>query len=193
MSYKTVSVEIQGVSPLIMHSGALADPLCEWNIAKKPILGKPAKKRTEDDLIELARIEFMGSLYMGPNGPVIPGVNLEALIVEASKKTREGKLSKSSIIVDGDWPLIYDGPKDADALWADKRFVNSVSAKVNNARVMRTRPIFPADWQLKFEVMYLPSVVSAASIRTWLDTAGSLCGLGDWRPRYGRFVVTAFE
>jgi hypothetical protein len=192
MSYKTVSVEIRGVSPLIMHSSQLCDPRNEWVKGMKRITAKPAKSRTDDDTIELARLEFMGSMYINETGPVIPGINIEGMIVEGSKKSRGGKLAKSGIIVEGDWPLIYDGPRDADSLWGDKRFVSVASARVQSARVMRTRPKFP-EWALKFEATYLPQVVSLESVKEWIEAAGLLCGLGDWKPRYGRFVVESFE
>ena len=192
MSYEQLKIQIEGVSPLIMHSSQLADPQNKWVRAMKEILKKPAKKRTDEDLIELARLEFMGSLYVGESGPMIPGVNLEALVVEGAKKTRDGKTAKSGLIVENDAPLVYDGPKDADKLWDDKRFVSVASAKVPGGRVMRTRPRFNS-WSLKFDALYLPGVISKNAIETWLNTSGSLCGLGDWRPRYGRFIVKSFE
>lgn len=190
--YNTLKVEIRGVSPLLMHSSALCDPRNEWVRKIKEITSKPSKSRTDEDLIEMARCEFMGSMYLGDDGPMIPGINLEGMIVEGSKKTRSGKLAKSGIIVEGDWPLIYDGPRDPEKMWNDKRFVSYCSARVQTGRVMRTRPKFP-EWSLKFEVTYLPQVVSDRSVREWVEKSGLLCGLGDWKPRFGRFVVESFE
>jgi hypothetical protein len=33
------------------------------------------------------------------------------------------------------------------------------------------------------------SGLSRATLQQILDIAGALCGLGDWRPKYGRFTV----
>lgn len=190
MNYEKLSVTIEGVSPLLMHNAQLCNPLNPIVQEMKGISGK--RKKTDEDYIELARLEFWGSLYLdSEKGPVIPGFNVEATIVEAAKKDRGGKvLAKSGIIVEDDNPLIYDGPRTVDELWANKNFVNVASARVQMARIMRCRPIF-RQWSLKFELMYLRQVCTKSQIEKWLEIAGLMCAIGDWRPRFGRFVVVS--
>jgi len=36
-------------------------------------------------------------------------------------------------------------------------------------------------------------VLDVREVEQFLATAGSVIGLGDWRPRYGRFIIEAFE
>ncbi|HXJ49152.1 MAG TPA: hypothetical protein VNF91_08290, partial [Candidatus Acidoferrum sp.] len=61
-------------------------------------------------------------------------------------------------------------------------------------RVMRTRPRFPSGWRCAFEITLMPSAgVNVEDVRQALTVAGALSGLGDFRPRYGRFKVTGFE
>lgn len=189
--YKQTEIEIRGVAPLLMHNGQLANPMNPWVRLMKNITSKPSKQRTDDDLIELARLEFMGGLYLDEKGePCIPGENLEALLIQAARGRRQGKQAESGIICDGNFPLIYDGPRNADKLWADERFRFTKSARPSGqGRVMRTRPIFRA-WSLAFTLSYDPSFVDDAKVKTIVELAQSV-GLGDWKPRFGRFEVQA--
>ena len=49
------------------------------------------RKKVDADIEEMAKIEFCGSLYMAKEGPVIPGMMVEAAVRGGAKKTREGK------------------------------------------------------------------------------------------------------
>lgn len=185
--YKELQFRIRGIAPLIMHNGQLADPLNEWAKALKKVSGK--RDKTEDDHLEMSRIEFYGGLYVNAEQrPVIPGPNIESLLVDGSKVRKLGKKFKAAIISDGDWPLEYDGPKTADELWADKRFVDRRGAPVGGGRIQRTRPIF-RQWGLRFSVSYLPSVLNPEQVKEALQAAGQLVGLCDYKPRFGRFEV----
>lgn len=185
--YRTLDFEIRGVSPLLMHNGRLADPLNPFAKAIKAISGK--RKKTDADYAEMAKIEFLGGLYTDEDGQaVIPGEVLEATIVAGAKTSKKGKAAKSAIIVDGIFPLVYDGPKSPDALFDDANYRHVVGVRVNQARVMRTRPKFNR-WGLRFQVNYLPDVLDVAEVADFVAVAGRICGLGDGRPRFGRFDV----
>jgi hypothetical protein len=187
MSYKTVEFEIEGVAPLLMHNGQLADPMNKFAKAMKKVSSK--KKKTDEDYEELARHEFMGGLYVNEQGhPCIPGEVLEATIASGAKHTKKGKVAKSAIIVDGNFPVIYEGPKTPEKLFEDDNFRHVCGVKVGQARVMRTRPKFNA-WGVKFVVHYLPDVVDEREIATFVEDAGRVSGLCDGRPRFGRFNV----
>lgn len=185
--YSTIDFEIEGAAPLLMHNGQLADPMNRFSKEMKKVTGR--KKKTEADYTELARIEFLGSLYLGSAGePVIPGEVLEATIISGAKVTKKGKVGKSALIVDGNFPLIYNGPKTTEGLLEDDNFRHVAGVKVGQARVMRTRPKFN-QWKLKFTVHYLSSVLDAEEIVGFVEAAGQVAGLGDGRPRFGRFNV----
>ena len=68
-----VRLSIEGTAPLLMHNIRLADPLNPIAKAMKAISSK--RKKTDDDLAQLARLEFEGGLYVLPDlGPYLPGV-----------------------------------------------------------------------------------------------------------------------
>ena len=82
-------------------------------------------------------------------------------------------------------PLTYSGPRDIDGLWKAGSFRLTMGAKVGRARVMRTRPIFK-DWSIEFDLEVDTAVLDKIWIPRIADSAG-MRGLGEYRPRYGRF------
>lgn len=182
------TVQVEGISPLIMHSARLADPM---DTASRELAKVTARRtKTDDDHTEVARLEFAGSMYHSHEfGPFIPGQNIEACLFRGAVQTKLGSKLRSALLVTHNVnPLIYKGPRDIDALWKDTSFVHRASVKVGTSRVMRTRPVFP-DWQLAFEGHLDTEVVSQDAFEGIVATAGQLVGLGDWRPRFGRFKV----
>jgi hypothetical protein len=81
-----------------------------------------------------------------------------------------------------------------EELWADgdSPNVHRVSVKVTSSRVMRTRPQFH-EWSAEVDIDYDTSQAHASDILRWLETAGRIIGIGDWRPEksgnFGRFTV----
>ena len=64
------------------------------------------------------------------------------------------------------------------------------SVKVGTAKVARCRPIFK-DWRATFTVLFEESALQRGDLDMSLRDAGSMIGVGDYRPRFGRFEVVA--
>jgi len=64
-----VKVRLEGLTPIMMHNGQLADPLNKFVKAAKPYSSKRGK--TEEDYAVLAYIEWWGGLYTAPGTPDI--------------------------------------------------------------------------------------------------------------------------
>ena len=73
-----------------------------------------------------------------------------------------------------------------ESLWKDEEFRHQAVVTVQRAKIVRCRPIFQ-EWSANIELQYDDSVVQKKKLVEWLNVAGLQCGLGDWRPRYGRF------
>lgn len=185
MSYKSLKFKITGESPLLLHNGQTADPLNPFAQAMKKITGKRTK--TEDDYRELAKIEWMASLYLKDKKVCIPGMVFEACLADAARKSRRGKLALSGLFVPEDSPLVYDGPSNIEKLWEDEKFRLTCLVRVQKNRIVRTRAMFPA-WSATIVVNYDPKVLNESDVREIVNTAGE-CGLCDWRPKFGRFSV----
>ncbi len=66
------------------------------------------------------------------------------------------------------------------------------AVNVNDARVMRTRPRF-SEWHVVADVEFLPSLLNPNEVIEIFEIAGLREGLGDWRPKFGKFSVTQLE
>lgn len=188
---KQLYFTIQGIAPLLMHNGQLADPSDPYVRKIKEFSGK--RNKTDADFEEMAHLEFLGGLYLNENDePVIPGFVFEACIIGkggAARKEKMGKQSAAAVWVIDDAPLIYDGPRVPEELWNDKQFVSQEMVKVQQNKVKRTRALF-RDWAAEITIDFNEKLVDEADLRRWIEVAGEEVGLMDWRPRFGRFMVT---
>lgn len=113
---------------------------------------------------------------------------MAAALVKAASLERRGPKAKAGLVIRENLLLEYDGPKEVEALWQDGGFVLRSGVRIGPVRIMRTRPKF-TDWQADLVVDYLPHLLNGADVTSFLDAAGEQIGIGDWRPRFGRFVV----
>lgn len=185
---RKMTVKLVGRRPLVMHNARLSDPLDEAAKALKGITSK--KSKSDEDHMEAARIEFLGGLYLNDDGRIImPSDNLIAMVGDGAKKFKQGKMVQSSVEVNDDAVLSYPGPNDPNKLWEAGSHMLRVQKKVQRSRISRTRPIF-RNWELQFDLIYdADEITDSETVTRWLTTAGRLVGLGDDRPKYGRFDV----
>lgn len=183
------TITIEGTSPLLMHSSRLSNPLDPAAKAMKKISGK--QKKTDDDHLELARLEHAGSLYFDAEvGPYMPSDNIWRSLLDGAKKHKMGVKVKEALLFPNDVnPIAYNGPRTIDGLWKDENYRHTASVKVGMSRVTRTRPIF-REWLTETEGILDPNILDFEDLRMIAETSGSIIGLGDWRPRYGRYVAT---
>lgn len=185
---------IEGTAPILMHNSRLADKLDPITREKAVIAAK--RKKTDEDDLELSRLEWIGGLYYDDTvGPYLPGDNVFKALVEAARKTKDGKRVEQGLIITTDVnPLVYDGPRDIPTLWGDgtSGFVFRKTVKQQMTRITRTRPIF-REWRTEVEGEIDTAVLDLRDLAEFAHTAGAYIGLGDWRPRYGRFVADVKE
>ena len=188
---KTATYTIQGITPLMIKSDRSVNPFDPGTQALKALTGK--KKKTEDDIADIARVEWMVSLYDEQEDIFIPGFNLFACMRDAGKLRKMGTTIKRAVIVQDDRvALQFDGPKKPADLFKDKAFVDIRSVGVSGKRVQRCRPLFK-DWRLQFTVLYEESAIQRSDLDRILQDAGPMIGLGDYRPRFGRFEVVSMQ
>ena len=182
------TITLTGTAPLLMHNSRLANPLDPATKAIKKITGK--RKLTDEDLEEKFRLQFLGSLYHDEHvGPFIPSDNIWRSLYDAAKKTKMGVKVKEGVFIMTDVnPLAYGGPRDTAALWDNENYRFMSTVVIGRSRVPSCRPIF-RDWKVEAEGVLDPRILEPSDLEAIGDTAGSLIGLGDWRPRYGRYVA----
>ena len=188
----TVSVSIQGVSVLLQHRYPL--PLLDG-------VGNPGDQSTgAKDYTQ----EWREYFYAESNGQIYqPAVHVENALVKAAanfkiagKRGRTYKdLFKAAIFITPD-RIPHDGcfvPETLDAD-ADKQiYIDIRPVVIQRARVVRLRPAFKEGWKLDFEIQSIDDEIQPNLLQDVLILAGKMVGIGDYRPRFGRFNVVHFE
>ena len=187
---QTLKLTLKGASPLLLHNGQTANPLNKFARQLKAVSGK--RNKTDEDFETMAKIEFLAGLYMNEKGEyTLPAHNVEAAMLEGAKKNKNGRLVQGGAYVVDDPVLVFPGSKKSpDELWEDGEHALMVSVRVQRNRVMRTRPLIPAGWTAAVEIKYDSGLIEEPAIRQALEVAGLERGLGDWRPKFGRFTVS---
>jgi hypothetical protein len=190
---KSIEVQITGIRPLVLHNGLMADPTNPFTIAIKKITSKGSKKMTEHDHRDRDRLEWEAGLYWSEEigGVAIPSDNIERCIQDGAKKNRLGKDFAAGVFVqESEVEVVHHlSGKDKEELYRNPGYTLRKGVKVQLARIIRIRPMIPTGWTMRFTVEFDETIVNAASVLTALQEAGSLVGLGDWRPKFGRFTV----
>jgi hypothetical protein len=170
-----IEVTIQGVAPLLQH---------RYPSEKEET--KITKVRGARDYSD----EAEKALYKNPEGQIYePSDHVLGALIKAStdfKITGRGKktykdLIKSAIII----------TPDAIPHKYQKWHVDRRAVVVQRARIMRERPMFD-EWELSFEVETLDEQLAVPALKEIFEQAGKI-GIGDFRPRFGRFMVTEFK
>jgi len=168
-----------------MHSGALADPLNDNVKQLKKISSK--RDKTDSDFEQMAKLEFIGSLYSENNKAIIPTEIIEANIVAAARKTKKGKVMLSAIFATKNTILNFQGEQDLIKRFDNSEYRYTVSVCIQRARIMRTRPIF-RNWSANIEIEYDNEQINLSELKDIIKTSGDV-GIMDYRPKFGRFKV----
>lgn len=176
----TVIVKLKGAADLLMH---------RWNceaVTSKANAAKNSKAKKTDDIESY--------VYRNDDQELcLPGEYVRQAIIHAAKFKQDPRsprksamdLYKAGIVCTTH--LASFGTKEWDYL--DTRRV-----VIQRNGVNRTRPAMRAGWELEFSLLVLtPEYISEEQLHDTLNTAGRLIGIGDFRPTYGRFNITAFE
>lgn len=182
-----------GTSPLLMHNPRMVDPNYALNREIKGLTAK--KKKTDDDLKQIEKLEWYGGLYE-QNGIIVqPTSKPRKCIINTGKIMKLGKgLERTLSFADLNVPLEYEGPESIDELFADKRFHSRLSVGISGKRVMRVRPqFFP--WALSLRGVFVTDAgVNLEEFLRIIDLAGTVEGIGDNRVNgYGRFTAQLKE
>lgn len=162
-----IRVRIEGVAPLMQRRFS-AGPI-------GPAETRP-NQGAEDPLAQAD-----ASLYRGDDGVIYqPAVHIERALEEAGAQM--GLPTRGALFVQPD-RIRHEG---------QKYIVDARPVTEGGARVMRYRARFDG-WGLHFEIVLLNGRLTEAAVRGLLDHAGRYVGIGEYRPRLGRFVVTAWE
>lgn len=174
-----INAHLKGVAPILFNR--FIDP----SVLDKPSTGGT---RTEQQRLD----EAMLKVHRNGHGIYLPAWNLKCAIVEGSKKgnLKEGKKSVAPFIQATVFP--EDAPFGKDE--PDEIHVSQGRVPPRTgAAVLIRRPMLHAGWTLPVTINVVDDRRNPETLRTALEEAGTLVGLGSWRPEYGRFIVTDWQ
>lgn len=199
---KTLTTTWTGKRPIIMHSAEMVDPLNPIVRRIRELTMKPSKKVTDAEREEIQRLEWEGSMYWDEElGFYIPSDNIEKCIKEGAQKSRLGKTVEAVVFATEDRIKIDCGkyPMDRQALYEMKRpdgkgSLYSIRKAVRippktGARLMKVRAMIPTGWKLTVTLDYDETMMNVKDLIKAMIDGGAYIGLGDWRPKFGRFLV----
>jgi len=184
------TVGLKGIRPLLMHRYPIEIP-------------KDRKNEGEKDY----SLEWLETCYQVDGNLVIPATNIERALVKAAVNYRiKGKRGKTykdlfnaSIFIDPDmvpFGLQVPSPDTAPELLYDPDqpvYIDMRRVRVQRAAVVRARLALHAGWELSFNMECISDQLPEEVVLKVLEYAGEAVGLCDYRPRFGRFIVTRFE
>jgi len=175
MTTKEISITIEGISPLLMHSFPMEEI-------------KAIEKKSPAEQAEIAAYRDPDTKWL-----YVPGMAVQrALIAGATYSKGKGRaslqkpvaacviISPERIPLDGDYVI-------------DSR---PVVVPATGGRIIRHRPKLPA-WKISFEIEFDDELLKESELRQVVDDTGKKVGILDFRPEkkgpFGRFVVTKWE
>lgn len=201
-----IKVKFKGINSIVLHNNQAVSPFNKYSHAMKGITKK--KNKTENDWLELGRIEWESGLYLNEKGTVvIPSRCIKACLKEAAKIRKLGKVIEKSIqigeIDQVDCVLSYEGSQikvslidssvpnpNFDQFYKDHRYDAVVGIK--DSSLLRVRPIF-RNWHVVFNIYYFESFIDLRTLQTVIEDAGRFIGLCDGRPDYGKFTPEIYK
>ena len=185
-----VTISLVGTSPLLMHNPQMVDPEFELNRQIKALTSK--RKKTDDDLRQIERLEWFGGLYVSDGVITQPTAKVRKCLINAARISKMGKMVERAISFSSlNVPLEYKGPRDPQEVFADAAFHSRLSVGIGNKRVMRVRPkFFP--WALSVDGLFVEDAgLNPDELERIVEMAGVVEGIGDARAiGYGRFTGT---
>jgi len=192
-----VRLTMTGTTPLLLHNVQLASPLNPF--AKKLKALNSKRNKTDEDRLEVARVEWEASWYWDEEqGPVLPTANIRRCLIDGARLTKSGKKVERGVTpLDYQVALNYSGPRDLDALWGKgvdgSPYVDLRPVVVMRSKVDRCRPKLGSGWSCVSDWLVDTTVIEADEFESIADTAGATQGVGDFRLSFGRFEATVQE
>lgn len=175
-----VSVTFQGTCDMLFHA---------WNceaVAEKAAARKNSAAKKSDNLESYVYRNDKGELC-------IPGEYFRMSCIGAAKFKQDPRsprksamdLFKAGVIVLT--PLCSLKIKKWD-------YESKMGVKIQMSKITRVRPAIKSGWEVSCDfLIQVPEYIDLDMFIDTLTHAGKLCGVGDYRPSYGRFAIKNYE
>lgn len=182
----TVTVKIVGVAPLLQNRFPTPDE-------------QPKTRRRSGEIKD----DWKQTAYLLPGTTelVQPGIHIETAMAKTATQFRiagRGKktykdLVQSAVIVEPELiPHHLTLPDDLITDPTQPVYIDRRPVVIQRGRLLKSRVALKAGWTLDFVIRVLDDQIPDEILREILETAGASTGIGDFRPKYGRFEVKEF-
>ncbi|UCD07260.1 MAG: hypothetical protein JSW41_05560 [Candidatus Aenigmatarchaeota archaeon] len=172
-----VEVEIEGIRPLLQH--------------RFPDVGEAEKKSKKKTGSIDYSLEAEKSAYRDEKGNLYqPSTHIEGALVKGAVNfqiTGKGKKTYKDLVK----ATVFVEPEAIPHEIQDYE-IDSRPVVIQRARVVRYRPRLD-EWKLKFKIQVRDDQLPKEVLKEILEYAGNNVGIGDYRPRFGTFMVTSFK
>ena len=180
---KKIDVEITGVAPLLQHRYPLEDT------------GENATKSKKK--VYIPSEDAAKAMYTDKEGnAVVPSEHILGALIRGGVKFKyEGRITymqiiKAGILVHPDMCPLLNKEGEQFKTYDE---IDIRPVVIQRARIARSRPQFN-DWKVKFTIeIFDENDIAPSVLKEILEHAGGRCGIGDFRPRFGRFQVTSWQ
>jgi hypothetical protein len=198
---KSTIVKWTGIRPLILSNPQTVQLSNQFATESRRInaLVKAArKKQDEHKLVELEKLQIRNdweaSAYWDDktNRFFVTDTMLLACIRNGAAAAKKGKDIDRAVLINQSLAFIETTIKhnSLDGYFNDPAFRLEIPCKVppkTGALIWKARCMIPVGWSIQFQIDYDDNIVADKTLAEALELAGRLCGLGGWRPKFGRF------
>lgn len=172
---ETATVKIRGVAPLLMNRFAMDK-------------GDQEQAKRRDEQFD-PKEDAEKALYRNSKGCYAPSTWIEACLRDTAKEFKgKGRGSLKSTVL----ASVFVEP---EAIPLNKQTYDEIDqrpAVIQRQRIVKSRPRFNS-WELEFAVHFDEKRIRLETLKQILEEAGQTKGIGDYRPKFGRFEVVKFE
>lgn len=175
---KKIDVEITGITPLLHNRFPIEDNGINQSKRKKKVVNV-------DEIVQKALYKKTdGTLYAPAEHIWQSIINVSTDFKWEGKKTYKN-LMQTGILIEPEQISLISDTYEVDA--------RPVPAGASGGKTMSYRPRFNS-WKLQFILSIIDDEnISLSTMKEILDRAGATKGIGTYRPRFGRFMVTKFQ
>jgi hypothetical protein len=180
---KTIECEITGIAPLLQN---------KFDVDKHGANKSKQKKKTYDPTEEAEKL-----VHRDENGIVVePSEHIYAALVKTSSSfVFEGKksfkdITRAGVLIEPFYIPLLDKDGNSRKTWDE---IDARGVVIQRARVVKWRPAYHIGWKLRFKLIIIDDDNLSVSTLNEIITKAGMNGIGDYRPRFGRFIVTSFK
>ena len=173
---ENVKVKIKGTSPLLFNK---FNPEGE-GLKKAAKAQQSAEEEAEQSVYRNAE----GQIYT-PSSHVLGSMVKSGVQFKMKGRKTFKDAVNSGVLIDPEEIVHKNQEYEIDS--------RSVVIKSTRGRIMRHRAKLPVGWELSFTIKIIDERLTAPLVKEILENAGKYVGIGDFRPRFGRFDVIEYK